>query len=326
MSIKTPTTSPTNESFDDAINIREFFMALWEGKSVIVFITSLAAVCSVIFALALPNIYESKALLAPRDQNGAGGLAGFAQQYGGLASLAGISLGGGSGEIPKSMVAQQKIRSLDFFTRHLYEKIVVDLMAVDRWDSDTGSLIYNPELFNPKEQQWAQVEGSDLHSKKPSAQKAHKAFLRALTLKEDKKTSFVTIAIRHQSPVIAQLWVELIIEAVTNELRNSDVEEARGSIAFLEKQLLETSVVSLDEMFAQLIEEQTKTIMLANVSKDYVFNIIDPAVVPELKTEPKRAQICILGTIFGGMLAVLIVLIRHYAFVKTVDLGHGREK
>ena len=147
--------------------------------------------------------------------------------------------------------------------------------------------------------------------------------MEVLSLSEDKQTSLITIAIRHQSPVVAQAWVALIIEAVTEEIRGGDVEEARRSIAFLEQQRAQTSLVSLDEVFAQLIEEQTKTIMLANVSKDYVFSVIDPAVVPELKTEPQRALICVLGTLLGGMLAVLLVLVRHYAFGKAVSNEHG---
>ena len=54
--------------------------------------------------------------------------------------------------------------------------------------------------------------------------------------------------------------------------------------------------------------------MLAQVRPEYVFKTIDPAVVPEEKSEPKRALICVLGTLLGGMLSVLIVLVRHYAF------------
>ena len=48
------------------------------------------------------------------------------------------------------------------------------------------------------------------------------------------------------------------------------------------------------------------------MSKDYVFDVIDPPVVPERKVEPSRALICILASILGGMIGVLIVLIRHY--------------
>jgi uncharacterized protein involved in exopolysaccharide biosynthesis len=322
MSIKSPETFQNTEAFDDEIDLKELFMVLWNGKLVITLITGFAAVCAVLFALWLPNIYESKALLAPKDESGSGGLAGLARQYGGLASLAGINIGGGGGESSKSMMAQQKIQSLDFFTRHLYERVLLDLMAVDHWEAESGALIYHPEVFDLKSQKWVR-DVNYPRQIKPSAQEAYEEFLKVLTLSEDKKTSLVTIAIKHQSPVVAQAWVALIIEAVTEELRGSDVEEAQGSIAFLEQQRTQTSLVSLDEVFAQLIEEQTKTIMLANVSKDYVFIVIDPAVVPELKSEPKRALICILGTLLGGMFGVLLVLVRHYAFAKTVSDDHG---
>jgi LPS O-antigen subunit length determinant protein (WzzB/FepE family) len=36
--------------------------------------------------------------------------------------------------------------------------------------------------------------------------------------------------------------------------------------------------------------------------------------VPEEKSKPKRALVCILGTLLGGMLSVLWVLVRRYAF------------
>jgi LPS O-antigen subunit length determinant protein (WzzB/FepE family) len=90
------------------------------------------------------------------------------------------------------------------------------------------------------------------------------------------------------------------------------LKEAEKSIAFLNQQRFKTNLVSLTEVFADLIEQQTKTVMLANASDEYVFQVIEPPVAPELKSEPKRALICILGTLLGGMLAVLFVLIRHF--------------
>ena len=317
MTIKSPEVFQNAEAFDDEIDLKELFTVLWNGKGLITGITGFAAACAVLYALWLPNIYESKALLAPNDESGSGGLAGLAQQYGGLASLAGINIGGSGGGATKSFKAQQKITSLDFFTRYLYETVVVDLMAVDYWDAASGELVYNPELFDNKSQTWLR-QARFPQQAKPSAQEAHKAFLSVLALSEDAKTSLVTLSVKHVSPIVAQAWVELVINAVTEELRGKDIDEARGSIAFLEEQRLQTSLVSLDEVFAQLIEEQTKTIMLANVTKDYVFEIIDPPVVPELKSEPGRALICILGTLLGGMLAVLLVLVRHYAFENRI--------
>lgn len=69
------------------------------------------------------------------------------------------------------------------------------------------------------------------------------------------------------------------------------------------------------ESVYKLIEDQTKSLMLVEAQEEFVFKVIDPAIVPELKCSPKRALICVLGTLLGGMLGVAIVLVR-FAFRK----------
>ncbi len=67
----------------------------------------------------------------------------------------------------------------------------------------------------------------------------------------------------------------------------------------------------MQTVFYKLIEEQTKTQMLAEVNQEYVFKTLDPAVVPEEKAKPKRALMVVLGGILGGMLGIMLVLARH---------------
>ena len=50
--------------------------------------------------------------------------------------------------------------------------------------------------------------------------------------------------------------------------------------------------------------------MLANAQQEYVFETVDPAVVPQEKSEPKRALMVVLATILGLMLSIIIVFIR----------------
>jgi len=66
----------------------------------------------------------------------------------------------------------------------------------------------------------------------------------------------------------------------------------------------------MQSIFYQLIEEQTKTIMLVNVRAEYVFNTIDPAVVADEKHSPRRSLIVILVTLLGGIIGVVSILIR----------------
>ena len=88
--------------------------------------------------------------------------------------------------------------------------------------------------------------------------------------------------------------------------------EAEKSIEYLKQQVANTSLADLQAMFFELIQSQTETVMLAEVRPEYVFKTIDPAVVPEEKSKPSRALICVLGTLLGGIFGVMTVLVRHY--------------
>ena len=68
----------------------------------------------------------------------------------------------------------------------------------------------------------------------------------------------------------------------------------------------------------KLIEEQTKTLMLAEAQEEFIFKVVDPAVVPEVKVKPARALICIVGTLLGFILgAMLSIILTIYRNQKT---------
>ena len=299
--------------YDDEIDLRELFSILWKGKLSILSVTALSAVISVSIALYLPNKYTSEALLAPRVDGGAGGSLGqLASQYGGLASLAGINIGG-LGENGKSAIAIEMLKSREFFGQYLYDQVLVDLMAAEGWDRVSNEVILDPSIFDRASKTWLREVGPEFRVK-PSVQEAYDEFIENFfSVNEDMQKGFVTVSITHYSPSVARDWVLLIVNSVNDAVRARDVEEAENSIAFLNEQRQKTSLVSLSEVFADLIEQQTKTVMLAAASDEYVFQIIDPPVAPELKSEPSRSLICILGVLFGGLLAVVYVLIRHFA-------------
>jgi LPS O-antigen subunit length determinant protein (WzzB/FepE family) len=48
------------------------------------------------------------------------------------------------------------------------------------------------------------------------------------------------------------------------------------------------------------------------VKKEYVLKTLDPAQVPDIESGPKRTLIVVLGTILGGLLSILVVLIRYF--------------
>ena len=303
--------------YDDEIDLRELFTVLWRGKGTILSIVFLTGLMSVLFALSLPNKYTSEALLAPRSDSGAGGALGqMASQFGGLASLAGVNLGG-LGDQNTTPVAIELLKSREFFRAYLYDEVLIDLMAAEGWDRSTGEVLIDDSLFDVTTGTWVRDVSKEFQVK-PSVQEAHNMFSKVfLNVAEDKKTGFVTLSVTHYSPSVARDWVRLIVNGVNEAVRARDVEEAEKSVAFLNEQRLKTNLVTMTEVFAELIEQQTKTIMLASASDEYVFQVIEPPGAPEFKSEPKRAVICVVITLLGGMLAVLFVLIRHFTGKET---------
>lgn len=301
---------PQQPYADDEIDLKELFGVLWDGKLIIAAVTGLAAVIAVIVALSMTNIYRSEALLMPTSGGDAGGLAA---KFGGLASLAGVSLGGG-GAGDKTTLAIEVIKSRQFLQSFIEKRnVLVPLMAAEGWNRGDDSLEINDDLYDIDTQQWVR-EVEPPKAPEPSLQEAHEVFTKLISVSQDKESGFVNLAIEHVSPTVAQQWVTWLVEDVNDIIRQQDVAQAERSIAYLKEQIAATSLANLQAGFFELIQQQTETIMLAKASPEYVFRTVDPAVVPEQKSKPKRALICVLGTMLGGMLGVLIVLIRHYAF------------
>jgi uncharacterized protein involved in exopolysaccharide biosynthesis len=296
----------------DEIDLRELFSVIWQGKYLIIAITALFAIGSVIFAIKQPNIYKSEALLAPASaEQGGGGLAALAGQFGGLASMAGINLGGGGG-VDKTQMAIEVMKSRqftsDFIQKH---NILPDLMAVKEWNLADNKLAYNDELYNRAENKWLR-EVKAPFKPEPSMQEAYKAFIKSASVNTDKETGMVTVSVEHVSPAIAQQWVTWLVEDINKVMKERDVLEAMRSTEFLNKQIAQTNVADIRSMLYKLIEEQAKTIMFAEVRDEYVFKTIDPAIIPELKSKPRRFFILIVGLGAGLLLSLLIVLGRSF--------------
>ena len=54
------------------IDLLQLITELWNKKALIIFLTTIAAIISVLYSLSLPNIYRSQALLAPADSQSQG--------------------------------------------------------------------------------------------------------------------------------------------------------------------------------------------------------------------------------------------------------------
>ena len=296
--------------YDDEIDLRELFGVLWAGKIKIIAITAVFAIASIIYALSVPNQYKATALLAPAQSSG-GGLSGALGQLGGLASLAGVSLGGG--ESSEGQIAQEIMKSWSYIEGFIADNdLAVEVFAAEGWSKGSNELQIDADLYDTETKTWL-VENNTGEVGPPSSWKLFESFSKRLAVSEDKKSGLVSVSFEYYSPLIAKQWVDMYVESINRFMQQRQVDKVTRNIAYLQEQIGKTSIAEMREVFYTIIEEQTKSKMLAEASPDYAFVAVGPSMVPEQKSQPKRAMICILGTLLGGMLSVLLVLVMHYA-------------
>lgn len=305
-----------NSYQDDEIDLKELWNVIWQGKWKIIFITMMFSIASVFYAISLPNIYKSEALLMPNSQDQQnGGLGALAGQFGGLASLAGINLGGGGTD--KVGYALEVLKSREFLYKFIEDNdLKTAFMATNGWIRETNTLTFDPDIYDSNTKTWLrEVEAP--FKPEPSLQEVYELFLEEyLTVSEEKDAGMIILAVEHYSPYIAKEIVDKLISAINRTIKQQDMDEANKSIKYLSSELEQTNLSGMQTMFYQLIEQQQQTLMLTKVREDYVLKVVDVAVVPELKDSPKRALICILGVFIGGILSVLVVLIS-YSFKRS---------
>lgn len=299
---------------DDEIDLRELWNVIWQGKWIIIATTTIFAIAAVIYALSLPNIYKSTATLIPTTGQEQSGTAALAARFGGLASMAGVSLGGSG--IDKTKIAIETLKSREFLSEFIKKhNLKPEILAAKSWDAANNRIVYNNEVYNPETKTWAWKTKSQWKNElQPSDQEAVNTLLEKISINMDDKRGVLTIDAFHFSPFVAQQWVQLLVKDINEHVRQEDIADAKRSISYLNIKLEETSISEMRKIFYELIEVQTKTIMLAEVRGEYVLRAIDSALVPELKAKPMRSLISVLGASVGTLIGVFLSILGQSLF------------
>tara|TARA_B100001057_G_C22739803_1_gene907248 strand:+ start:149 stop:1081 length:933 start_codon:yes stop_codon:yes gene_type:complete len=305
--------SLSNQNYEyssDEIDLWELINVIFKGKWIIVSITIIASIFVVLYSLSLPNIYQSNAILVPVESSDSISSNG---SYSALASLAGINLPTQSSE-SNSVKALEKLNTLSFFENNVLPNIFLpDLMALESYDFELNLLSYNQDIYDIENNAWIR-DFSPPQKQIPTSQESFLVFKDHMTITENKKTGFVTLVIKHQSPFIAKKWAEILIDQINSYYREKDKMEAEKAVTYLNNQIIRTSFTEIKQVIAGLLQQETQKLTLIEANESYVFDYIDPPAAMERKSSPIRSLICIIGAFVGGMIGLLIVLIRHYVF------------
>lgn len=284
---------PSSVTYEDEIHLLDYWNVLVKYKTLIAAVVLTVTFVTAIVSLLKTPIYRAEVLVAPVTDEEAKGLSALANQFSGLAALAGVNAGGGKNSVELAIAT---LKSRAFTEAFIKEEGLTPILFEELWD--------------PQKKAWNVKDQKGI----PTAWNAYTKFNNARKVQQDRKTGLVTVSIEWKDAEHAARWANSLVERFNRHQQQDAIQEAEKSIAYLKQELLKTNIVEMQQMIYRLIEAQTKTITLANVRNQYAFKIIDPAMQPEEKFGPHPGRMIIISFVVSFMFAILLAFMA--TFVK----------
>ncbi|MEO2268655.1 Wzz/FepE/Etk N-terminal domain-containing protein [Pseudoalteromonas sp. YIC-656] len=292
----------------DEITLGRYLIHLYQNKILILLPVIIFSVIGVIYSLSIPNEYRSDIVLVPTESDSGGSLSSLASKFGGVASLAGISLG--SQESNTTTIALKTLESRAFIAYFIdkYE-LAVPLMGVEKWDSKENKLIYDTEIYNPESKKWIR-DVSYPYTIEPSEAELYEVFRERMSVYQDEETGFVSVGFSYYSPILAQEYLQNLVKELNVWVGQRVDAETNRRIEHLKGQIKLNNIAELNAVFYELLTEEYKSKLLYQLGDSFAFKTLDPATLPQFKNSPKRALICIAFAIMGFVIGAIIASFR----------------
>lgn len=284
--------SAVEPRYDDDIDLSLVFMRLWAARRWIVASVAVSTLVFAAVAFLSTRIYTAATVFisASSDRSGLGD--SLRGSIGGLASLAGINLGSLGGAGAETQEALAVLKSRQFTEAFINERQLMPKFFPAAWDESTRS-------WKPGKQP-------------PTPAKAYKYFnTRVRTIVEDKKTGLIELRINWKNRSEAAAWANELLDRLNQEMRRRAMVSADASVGYLEKELKTTDQVATREAINRLIETQVKQRMLANVTQEYAFRVVDKALPADANdpVKPRKLLLLVAGPLVGFAIGVAAVLL-----------------
>lgn len=248
---------------------------------------------AVSLAFLMRPVYHGKVMFLPaKEATSSSALGALAGNLGGLASLAGINLGGDSNEAENMAV----LNSRGFTERFVVDHDLLHVLFASRWDPERGQ--WKPHLWK----------------RDPTVADAVRKFDRKIrSVTSERRSGVSTLVIEWRDREQAARWANDLIAQANAELRQRAMAMSARNIDYLEREAAETDVVGIQQSVYRLIENELRRSMMASVHEEFAFRVLDPAVVPEEHefVRPKRLLMSAAGFVLGFGFALMLAIAAH---------------
>lgn len=270
------------------IDLLNYIYAVFDAKWFILFVAIITGGLSMFYALSLPETYQGVVRVDVIDISDPGGVR------------------------PDSRQMQESIGMLeyDFLLRAKKENYVQKVLTHLGSKQFTRRFLDSYNIYRyiyPR--QWDNTTSTWNEGFLLDKGLAQKIFMKNLIdIAHAQETDIVAVKIIDKDPEIAAELSNLYVYAFNQYMREQALAKVDRKFRYLEETLGQTGATEIQQMLFRLMEAQTAVAMLANGRKEYILEVLDPAVSPYSRYSPNRKLICILGALAGALLSTSLVM------------------
>lgn len=283
--------SERNMQQQDDFRFMDLADSVRRRKWTVLAITAVFVAAAAVAALVMPKQYRATIMVAPantRSVGGGGALDSLASQFGGIASIAGLSMRGDSRKSEAIATLQSEILTRNY----VKERNLLPVLFASKWDAAAGK--------------WQ----DPTPGKVPTLWKANEFITKKVrSVSENAKTGLVTLTITWTDPELAAQWANDLVKATNDYMRGKAIVETERNIAYLKEQAAATDIAQVRSAIYTILESEIKNAMLARGTDEYALKVIDPAVPPERHASPKLLVWVGVAFVSGLMVAIVFVLL-----------------
>ncbi len=300
---------------EDEIDLYELWEKIWSHRKFITIFTISLTIIAIVATLFMKNIYKSSAVILPIQQASNG--SSLMSQYSGIASLVGVSLPSSGGS--ENIMALLKSRSLKKETIEKYH--LLPTILYDSWDSKDKRWINNEGIIEKIKKAVFGSKKKAFSENEIRMAKAIKAFSKMIDVSEDKRLGTITVSVEYPYPIIAANLVKDLLLTLKDRMTKEAIEIAKKRKKILENELNKTQDPTIQQKLYSLMAKQEETMVMAKVSEDFAFKIVDPPQIPVWKYKPKRKLIVIVSFITSLILSIFLVF-----FIEFIKDAKNRKR
>lgn len=339
------------EDDNSSISYKALFKIIWKEKILFFLIPILAGGLGLWYAFSIPEQFTSNGRILPELQS-KGGRLGSLQ---GLASLAGLDLGNIEGtEAIRPDLYPDVLKSTPFFLELFKQNFSTKDNKQVSFENFYHNVLEEGREIPGKDLKKFPVKENGFIVINPLNETRIENLKKRIQVGIDKKSGIINISVKMPDPVVAAGVARFSMVYLTEYVTRYRIDKAKRDLDFLEEKVnaargkfysTQAKKAQYSDQFQlPTIRLQSADIQRERIESEYrlsstfynellkkyeeakikvqqetpVFQVLEPPVVPTKKSEPKKATILLFALFLGGILAILVILVKNKNYKQVI--------